>query len=248
MDFVFEAGIIRALGRIIANGHVVRGHKPVHWCSDCGSALAEAEVEYMDKTSPAIDVRFAVVDPEAFLARVEHVPGHAGEGPVSVVIWTTTPWTLPANQAVALHPDLEYVLLQCTGAHGNERLLIAEPLVKEAMGRYGIENYRVLANCRGRDLEGVKLRHPFYAREVPVILGEHVTTDTGTGAVHTAPGHGSRIMWLASAMGSRWKIPWAKMENFFPVRNFLPANMCSRPTIMSSRSSSRVARCCMWLR
>jgi len=190
MDFAFEAGIIRALGRIIANGHVVRGHKPVHWCSDCGSALAEAEVEYLDKTSSAIDVRFAVVDPAAFLARVEHAPGRAGEGPVSMVIWTTTPWTLPANQAVALHPDLEYVLLQCTGAHGNERLLIAEPLVKEAMGRYGIENYRVLATCRGRDLEGVKLRHPFYAREVPVILGEHVTTDTGTGAVHTAPGHG----------------------------------------------------------
>ena len=190
MDFAFEAGIIRALGRIIANGHVVRGHKPVHWCSDCGSALAEAEVEYMDKASPAIDVRFAVVDPEAFLARVEHAPGRAGDGPVSVVIWTTTPWTLPANQAVALHPDLEYVLLQCTGPHGNERLLIAESLVKEAMGRYGIENYRVLATCRGRDLEGVKLRHPFYAREVPIILGEHVTTDTGTGAVHTAPGHG----------------------------------------------------------
>ncbi|WP_372521530.1 isoleucine--tRNA ligase [Sulfuricaulis sp.] len=190
MDFAFEAGIIRALGRIIATGHVVRGHKPVHWCSDCGSALAEAEVEYMDKTSPAIDVRFAVVDPEAFLARVEHAPGHAGDGPVSVVIWTTTPWTLPANQAVALHPDLEYVLLQCTGPQGHERLLIAEPLVKEVMGRYGIENYRVLATCRGRDLEGVKLRHPFYAREVPIILGEHVTTDTGTGAVHTAPGHG----------------------------------------------------------
>ncbi|MEK9134312.1 MAG: class I tRNA ligase family protein, partial [Pseudomonadota bacterium] len=149
-----------------------------------------AEVEYMDKTSPAIDVRFAAVDPEAFLARVEHAPGRAGEGPVSVAIWTTTPWTLPANQAVALHPDLEYVLLQCTGPQGHERLLIAEPLVKETMGRYGIEDYRVVANCRGRDLEGVKLRHPFYAREVPVILGEHVTTDTGTGAVHTAPGHG----------------------------------------------------------
>lgn len=190
MDFAFEAGIIRALGRIVANGHVVRGHKPVHWCSDCGSALAEAEVEYIDKTSPAIDVRFAVVEPEAFLARCEHVSGHAGEGPISVVIWTTTPWTLPANQAVALHPDLEYALLQCAGPQGQERLLIAEPLVKAAMGRYGIEAYRVVANCRGKDLEGVMLRHPFYEREVPVILGEHVTTDAGTGAVHTAPGHG----------------------------------------------------------
>ena len=216
MDFAFEAGIIRALGRIIANGHVVRGHKPVHWCSDCGSALAEAEVEYMDKTSPAIDVRFAVVDPEAFLARVEHAPGHAGEGPVSVVIWTTTPWTLPANQAVALHPDLEYVLLQCTGAHGNERLLIAEPLVKEAMGRYGIENYRVLATCRGRDLEGVKLRHPFYAREVPVILGEHVTTDAGTGAVHTAPGHGLEDYVVSERYGLAVDNPVGEDGKFLP--------------------------------
>ena len=190
MDFAFEAGIIRALGRIISRGHVVRGHKPVHWCSDCGSALAEAEVEYIDKTSPAIDVRFAVVEPEALLTRCEHPSGHEGEGPVSVVIWTTTPWTLPANQAVALHPDLEYTLLQCNSPQGRERLLIAEPLVKDAMGRYGIDDYRVVANCRGKDLEGVMLRHPFYAREVPVILGEYVTTDTGTGAVHTAPGHG----------------------------------------------------------
>jgi len=190
MEFAVEADIIRALGRIIANGHVVRGHKPVHWCSDCASALAEAEVEYIDKTSPAIDVRFAVVDPASLLARCEHVPGHSGEGPLSVVIWTTTPWTLPANQAVALHPDLEYVILQCNGPQGNERLIIVEPLVKDVMGRCGIENYRVIANCLGKDLEGVKLKHPFYTREVPIILGDHVTTDAGTGAVHTAPGHG----------------------------------------------------------
>lgn len=190
MDFAIEADIIRALGRIIANGHVVRGHKPVHWCSDCGSALAEAEVEYIDKTSPAIDVRFTAVDPASLLARCEHVPGHSGEGPLSVVIWTTTPWTLPANQAVALHPELEYVVLQCDGTQGRERLIIVEPLVKDVMGRCGIENYHVIANCLGKDLEGVKLKHPFYAREVPIILGIHVTTDAGTGAVHTAPGHG----------------------------------------------------------
>ncbi|MEK7207202.1 MAG: isoleucine--tRNA ligase [Pseudomonadota bacterium] len=190
MDFAIEADIIRALGRIVDNGHVVRGHKPVHWCTDCGSALAEAEVEYADKTSPAIDVRFAVVEPAEFLARCECVPGHAGEGPINIAIWTTTPWTLPANQAVTLHPELEYVLLQCAGPLGHERLLIADPLVKDVMARYGIVDYRVVANCQGKDLEGVKLKHPFYAREVPIILGEHVTTDTGTGAVHTAPGHG----------------------------------------------------------
>ncbi len=190
MDFRYEADIVRALGRIIANGHLERGHKPVHWCADCGSALAEAEVEYQDKSSPAIDVRFEAADPEAFLARCEHPEGREGRGPLSVVIWTTTPWTLPANQAVALHPELEYVVVQCEGPQGHERLLVAEPLLKTVMLRYGIGEYRVIANARGRDLEGLRLRHPFYTREVPIVLGEHVTTETGTGAVHTAPGHG----------------------------------------------------------
>ncbi len=217
MDFAFEAGIIRALGRIIANGHVVRGHKPVHWCSDCGSALAEAEVEYMVKSSLAIDVRFAVVDPAAFLARCEHVPGHVGEGPISIVIWTTTPWTLPANQAVALHPGLEYVLLQCNGPQGHERLLIAEPLVKDVTARYGIEDqYRVVANCRGKDLEGVKLKHPFYSREVPIILGEHVTTDDGTGAVHTAPGHGLEDYVVGERYGLTVDNPVGEDGKFLP--------------------------------
>ncbi len=216
MDFSVEADIIRALGRIVANGHVMRGHKPVHWCSDCGSALAEAEVEYMDKTSPAIDVRFAVVDPAAFLARCEHAAGHAGEGPVHVVIWTTTPWTLPANQAVALHPELEYVLLQCSGPQGHERLLIAEPLVKAAMARYGIDSYRVVSNCLGKELEGVKLRHPFYSREVPVILGEHVTTDAGTGAVHTAPGHGLEDYVVGGRYGLAVDNPVGEDGKFLP--------------------------------
>ena len=216
MDPAFEADIIRALGRVMANGHVVRGHKPVHWCSDCGSALAEAEVEYIDKTSPAIDVRFAVVDPAAFLARCEHALGHTGEGPVHVVIWTTTPWTLPANQAVALHPDLEYVLLECTGTRGHERLLIAEPLVKDVMARYDVEKYRVVANCRGKDLEGVKLRHPFHAREVPIILGEHVTTEAGTGAVHTAPGHGLEDYVVGERYGLAVDNPVGEDGKFLP--------------------------------
>jgi isoleucyl-tRNA synthetase len=190
MDFKFEADIVRALARVVAAGHVVKGHKPVHWCADCGSALAEAEVEYQDKISPAIDVRFKAADGADFLARCEHSPANAGEGPIHVVIWTTTPWTLPANQAVALHPTLEYVLLQCVGNQGPERVLIAEPMVKDVMARYGIDEYRVVANVQGKDLEGVKLQHPFYVREVPIILGEHVTTEAGTGAVHTAPGHG----------------------------------------------------------
>ena len=190
MDYKFEADIIRSLARIVANGHLQRGDKPVHWCIECGSALAEAEVEYKDKTSPAIDVRFAVLDEAALLQRCHHADGHAGQGPISLVIWTTTPWTLPANQAVALNPELEYALVQCDSGGRQERLLIAEALLKDCMLRFGIDNYRVVAYGRGDAFEGLKLQHPFYEREVPVILGNHVTTDAGTGAVHTAPGHG----------------------------------------------------------
>ncbi len=192
MDYKFEADIVRALGRIIENGHLHKGAKPVHWCVDCGSALAEAEVEYEDKTSPAIDVRFEVLNEEALMARCHHIEGAEGEGPVSVVIWTTTPWTLPANQAVAVNPDYDYAVVQCDGVgdHVPERLIIAEKLLADAMGRYDVEDYRVVAYCKGEDLEGLQLLHPFYEREVPVILAEHVTLDAGTGAVHTAPGHG----------------------------------------------------------
>jgi isoleucyl-tRNA synthetase len=190
MDFGFEADIIRSLGQIIAAGHLHKGSKPVHWCTDCGSALAEAEVEYEDKTSAAIDVRFRVLDEAALWSRCHHVENHTGEGPIAVVIWTTTPWTLPANQAVALNPELDYAVVQTSGEHGPERLILAEALLKEAMARYERDDYRVVAYCRGSALEGLKLAHPFYAREVPVILGDHVTTDSGTGCVHTAPGHG----------------------------------------------------------
>ena len=203
MDYAFEADIIRSLGRIIEQGHLTKGYKPVHWCTDCGSALAEAEVEYEDKTSPAIDVRFAVLDEEALLARCHHPDGHKGTGPVSVVIWTTTPWTLPANRAVSVNPELDYALVQADLGRGDERLLFAEALLKDAMLRYGCEQYQVVAYCKGSDLEHLKLAHPFYAREVPVILGEHVTTEAGTGAVHTAPGHGQDDY----VVGQRYGIP-----------------------------------------
>lgn len=188
MDFRFEANIVRALGKISSRGHLVKGAKPVHWCIDCGSALAEAEVEYENKHSPAIDVRFAVVDESGVLSRFHTADGVLGEGPLSVVIWTTTPWTLPANQAVALNPDLDYVVVQRTETL--ERLILADALKKDAMLRCGAEDYRVIGYCKGAELEGVQLRHPFYDRIVPVILGDHVTLDAGTGAVHTAPGHG----------------------------------------------------------
>ncbi len=188
MDFKFEADIIRSLGKICANGHLTKGAKPVHWCTDCGSALAEAEVEYENKRSLAIDVRFRVVDELATLQRCHTAEGHLGNGPLSVVIWTTTPWTLPANQAVALNPELDYAVVQ--SEESGERLLIAEALMKDTMVRIGVENYRVVAYCKGSALEGLLLRHPFLNREVPIILGDHVTLEAGTGAVHTAPGHG----------------------------------------------------------
>jgi isoleucyl-tRNA synthetase len=181
MDFSFEADIIRTLGQIIKQGHLHKGVKPVHWCVDCGSALAEAEVEYEDKTSPAIDVRFKVIDTAAFEAACDAT----GKGEINVPIWTTTPWTLPANQAVSLNPELTYVVVQTA----NERLLLAESLYEAALERYDVTG-EVIARCKGAQFEGLQLQHPFYDRQVPVILGDHVTSDGGTGAVHTAPGHG----------------------------------------------------------
>jgi len=201
MDYRTEADIIRALGRILETGHLERGLMPVHYCIDCGSALAEAEVEYEDRTSPAIDVRFPVVDERAFLGRFSASPG--GEGPVSVVIWTTTPWTLPANRAVALNARYDYVLVECDAGRGVERLLVAEALHAACLRRYGIDRYEVVGAVKGAALEGERLRHPFYEREVPVVLGDHVTLEAGTGAVHTAPGHGHDDF----ALGRRYGLP-----------------------------------------
>jgi len=203
MAYQFEADIVRSLGKISQKGHIHKGAKPVHWCTDCGSALAEAEVEYEDKQSPAIDVRFQVVDETAFMACCHTVPEHLGEGALSVVIWTTTPWTLPANQGVALNPELEYAVVLCSQDGQQERLLLAEALLKDAMLRYGIDKYRVIAYCKGSDLEHQLLQHPFYDRQVPVILGDHVTVDAGTGAVHTAPGHGQEDY----VVGQRYNLP-----------------------------------------
>ncbi len=189
MSFDTEANIIRALGKIIDNGHLHKGSKPVHWCTDCGSALAEAEVEYEDKTSPAIDVRFAAKDEADVVARFT-LEGDAGEGQVSVLIWTTTPWTLPANRAVALSANLDYVLVEVVSAAGKERLILAEELMADCLARYEITEFRKLGFAKGAALELAQFNHPFYDFSVPAILGDHVTTDSGTGIVHTAPGHG----------------------------------------------------------
>ncbi len=193
MNYGTEAGIIRALGKIHESGYLYQGQKPVNWCIDCGSALAEAEVDYEDKTSSAIDVKFRVTDLDAFWKRIS-MPSEGSASadrsakPVYVVIWTTTPWTLPANQAVSLNPDEDYAVIDL----GSEYLLIANTLADDALKRYGIDPAEagVVKKIAGRALEGVLLQHPFYQRQVPIILGEHVTMDAGTGAVHTAPAHG----------------------------------------------------------
>jgi len=197
MDYSYEANIIRSLAKIIEKGHLKKDYRSLHWCLDCASALAEAEVEYADKTSPAIDVRFKVVKSDEVFKRFKIA---SIDVEVSLPIWTTTPWTLPANQAVALHPALEYALVQ----HGQCAYIIAEGLLEPVTTRYGIHNdYKVLARTRGDELSGLQLHHPFYERIVPVIMGEHVTVDSGTGAVHTAPAHGVEDF----AMGKLYHLP-----------------------------------------
>ncbi|MGO2010673.1 MAG: isoleucine--tRNA ligase [Pseudoalteromonas sp.] len=190
MNFDFEANAIRVLGRIIKKGHLHKGAKPVHWCTDCGSALAEAEVEYQDKQSPAIDVRFVFDEQQAVVNAFDLKADHEGTGTVSTAIWTTTPWTLPANRAVAVHADLEYALVQIEDEGVQQRLILGSELVKDAVDRFGFKHYHVLGYVKGAALENLQLAHPFYDFSVPMIVADHVTTDSGTGIVHTAPGHG----------------------------------------------------------
>jgi isoleucyl-tRNA synthetase len=208
MDFETEANIVRAMGEIYKNGYVFRGAKPVHWCIECGSALAEAEVEYQDKNSPAIYVKFAL---EASQNNVDKITAHIKNNQsdvlgylfavdsatnkltlnpkyanTSAIIWTTTPWTLPANQAICLGSEIEYALVKLE----EEFFILAKDLVESVMAASQSENYQILATGAGSTLEGLFFKHPFYAKNVPSILGEHVTTDAGTGLVHTAPTHG----------------------------------------------------------
>lgn len=190
MNYDFEANAIRVLGRIIKKGHLHKGAKPVHWCTDCGSALAEAEVEYQDKQSPAIDVKFIFDDQQAVVDAFGLLADHQGHGEISTAIWTTTPWTLPANRAVAVHGGLEYALVQVEDEGKQQRLVLGSELVKDAMDRYGFVHYHTLGHIKGSALENLQVAHPFYDFSVPVILAEHVTTESGTGIVHTAPGHG----------------------------------------------------------
>ncbi|MEL4287407.1 isoleucine--tRNA ligase [Shewanella xiamenensis] len=187
MDFATEANIVRSLSKVIENGHLHKGVKPVHWCTDCGSALAEAEVEYEDKTSPAIDVAFSATDSKAVAAQFG-VSDYSH--PVAMVIWTTTPWTLPANRALSISPELDYSLVEFVKEGATHAVILADVLVEACMTRYGAESHSVLGKVKGAALELVRFKHPFLAFDVPAILGDHVTTDAGTGVVHTAPGHG----------------------------------------------------------
>ena len=183
MRFETEANIIRSLGKIVANGHLVKGYKPVYWSVVGASALAEAEVEYQDKVSLSIDVRYGVIDQQAW----NKAFGVDTDLPTSVVIWTTTPWTLPSSQAVSMHAELDYVLVQVN----DECQVFAKDLVASSMARYGIDDFKVLGEAKGQSLENLALQHPFYdALQVPLILGDHVTTEAGTGSVHTSPDHG----------------------------------------------------------
>ena len=211
MDFAYEADMLRALAKIVERGHLSRGVKPVHWCFDCGSALAEAEIEYADKVSPMIDVAYDALDPAALAAKFG---ADAADALVAVPIWTTTPWTLPASLAVTLGAEIEYLLVDGpVTADGRARwLVLAEPLAADALARYGVAELRVHGRVAGAALEGVVLRHPFYEREIPVLLGDHVTTDAGTGAVHTAPGHGQEDFIVGKAYGLLEKYSAAELN------------------------------------
>jgi isoleucyl-tRNA synthetase len=180
MDRTFEAAIVRELGKFIGNGSLYKGLRPIHWCTSCQTALAEAEVEYGDHTSPSIYVKFPAQ--EALYTKLPSLQ----EKKVSVLIWTTTPWTLPANLAIAFHPDFEYVAVESKG----EVFILAKELVESVMYECGIRDYTISNVFPGRALEGGACRHPFLEKDSLLILGEHVTLDQGTGCVHTAPGHG----------------------------------------------------------
>ncbi|MDP2967809.1 MAG: isoleucine--tRNA ligase [Deltaproteobacteria bacterium] len=180
MDFGYQATIVREFGKFLLNGSVYKGKKPVHWCPTCKTALAEAEVKYEDHRSPSIYVKFRMISEIG-----NEFPALRGK-PIHVIIWTTTPWTIPANLAIALHPDFTYVAVDI----GEEIYILAEGLLETVMEKFGIGNYRVLEKFSGKRLEGLKTRHPLYERDSVIILAPYVTLDAGTGCVHTAPGHG----------------------------------------------------------
>ncbi len=189
LDKRYEAEQIRAFAEIYANNHVTYGHKPVHWCLDCQSALAEAEVEYMDKVSTSVDVLFKIVDPSDFIKRA-NTKKIDDQTDIYIPIWTTTPWTLPSNEAVAMGGEISYGIY---GLRIDERdilVIIANDLKQSIENRWRVENLEMLEEISAENFSGLQLQHPFDERTIPVLLGDHVTTENGTGSVHTAPAHG----------------------------------------------------------
>ena len=211
MKPAYEAATARELARFVAKGGVMRAKKPIYWCCSCHTALAEAEVEYADHTSPSIYVRFALPDDALRNFFPQADPARA-----FVVIWTTTPWTLPDNMAVCLHPEFEYVLVQA----GDAQYLLAAELLADCAARFGWANPAVLGRATGAELAGLKARHPFYDRESPLVLGKHVTLDAGTGCVHTAPGHGREDYEVGLAYGLDILSPLDDAGRFLPTVPF----------------------------
>jgi isoleucyl-tRNA synthetase len=214
MDYRYEANIIRSFKKVVEKGHLYKGNKPVYWCLDCGSALAESEVEYQDKKSHSIEVAFSIRQDNGANAETKTLleewkkQGIAIESP-AVIIWTTTPWTLPANEAVALHPEVTYVLFEAKQADKKQQYIVAENLLESFVARHQLVESRVLSRQLGKTLEGVQLQHPFLEKQVPILLGDHVTTDSGTGCVHTAPAHGQDDY----AVGLHYRLPVESLVN-----------------------------------
>lgn len=198
IDYAYEEKIIELFGILAEKGYIYRGLKPIHWCPNCETALAEAEIEYEDEISPSIYVKFRVVNPKAILVDKKS-PVASLEVPVSFVIWTTTPWTLPANVAIAAHPEYEYVFLKVD----NEVYIVAEGLLEDFNRRLEIKKHKVIDKTKGKFLEGILCKHPFVEREVMVVLDELVTLEQGTGLVHIAPGHGEEDY----QVGLNYKLP-----------------------------------------
>ncbi|TXH56961.1 MAG: isoleucine--tRNA ligase [Bacteroidia bacterium] len=234
MNYATESGIVRALGDAYKNGYLQSGVKPVHWCTDCGSALAEAEVEYQNKVSPSIYVKFRLSQNDSEVSKksraiIKDAFGDAVFSKDSIskdgtfkngtskdetflanlyaVIWTTTPWTLPANEAVSVNPELQYSLIKLDG----EYLILAHDLVEKVLAhdQFATFTYELMATTSGAKLEHVWLQHPFLAKEVPIILGAHVSLEAGTGLVHTAPAHGLEDY----LVGLEYKLPLECLVN-----------------------------------
>ena len=214
MNHAYEAQIVREFGKFVERGGVYKGLKPVLWCTQDQTALAEAEVEYEDHTSPSIYVKFPVVtSPKALSARFPGVALPADIKLVSIVIWTTTPWTLPANQAVCLHPDIEYAFVQV----GQEVLIIADKLLDNVAKACALEQTKVLAVKKGQEgFEGLELQRPLTTGLSPVLLGDFVTLDQGTGCVHIAPGHGMEDYILVLEHNAKAS-PGERLEILAPV-------------------------------